>query len=123
MSAGDIDDTNVMGSLYVHPPINFLKCTNNLYIPKKTMMIFHYVSISEGSNGLGLDVVPLNELGVPVADEICRNSDLRECVDPNPLGHDDVGVCILNSLLSFEVPVTWKFSLRQGPFVRFSMTI
>ena len=45
---------------------------------------------------VGLDVVLLNELGVPVADGICRNSNPRECVDANPLGLDDVGMCILN---------------------------
>ena len=67
---------------------------------------------------VGLDVVLLNELGVPVANDICRNSDPRECVDANPLGANDVGVCILNSLLPFKVPVTWRFSLRRWPFRR-----
>ena len=65
-----------------------------------------------------LDVVLLNELGVPVADGICRNSVLRECVDANPLGLDDVGMCILNSLLPLEVPVAWRFSLLQWPLRR-----
>ena len=32
-----------------------------------------------------------------------------------PLGLDDVGVCILNSLLPLEVPLTWRFSLRWWP--------
>ena len=64
---------------------------------------------------MGLDVVLLNKLGVLVADGICRNSNPRECVDTNPLGLDDVGICILNSLLPLEVPVTWRFSLRRWP--------
>ena len=34
---------------------------------------------------VGLDVVLLNEFGVPVADGICRNSNPRDCVDANPL--------------------------------------
>ena len=67
---------------------------------------------------MGLDVVLFNEVGVPVADGICRNSDPRECVDANPLGLDDVGVCILNSLFPFEVPLTWRFSLRRWPLCR-----
>ena len=67
---------------------------------------------------MGLDVVLLNKLGVPVANGICRNSDPCECVDANPLGLDDVGVCILNSSLPLEVPLMWRFSLRQWPFCR-----
>ena len=62
---------------------------------------------------VGLDVILFNELGVPVAHGICRNSEPRECVDANPLGADDVGVCILNSLLPLEFPVMWRFSLRR----------
>ena len=64
---------------------------------------------------VGLDVVILNEFGDPVADDICRKSEPRECVDANPLGLDDVGVCILNSLLPSELPLTWRFSLRRWP--------
>ena len=67
---------------------------------------------------VGLDVVLLNELGVPVANGICRNSDPCECVDANPLGANDIVVCILNSLLPLEVPVTWRFSLRRWPLRR-----
>ena len=67
---------------------------------------------------VGLDVVLLNDLGVPVVDGICRNSDPCDCVDANPLGSSDVGVCILNPLLPLEVPVTWRFSLRRWPFCR-----
>jgi hypothetical protein len=37
-------------------------------------------------------VVLLNDLGVPVANDLCRNSNLRDCVDVNPLGLNDVGV-------------------------------
>ena len=40
------------------------------------------------------------------ADVICRNSDPCECVDANTLGLDDVGVCILDFLLPFEVSLT-----------------
>ena len=67
---------------------------------------------------VGLDVLLLNEAGVPVADGICRNSNPRECVDANPLGLDDVGVCIMNSMLPLEVPATWRFSLRRWPLRR-----
>ena len=52
---------------------------------------------------VGLDVVLLDEAGVPVADGICRKSDPRECVDANPLDLH------LNPL---EVLATWRFSLR-----------
>ena len=34
---------------------------------------------------VGLDVVLLNDLGVPMANGICRNSDPHECVAANPL--------------------------------------
>jgi hypothetical protein len=34
-------------------------------------------------------------------------------VDANPFGPDDVGVCILNSLVPLEIPATWRFSLRR----------
>ena len=64
---------------------------------------------------VGLDVVLVDGNGVSVADGICRNSLPRECIDANPLGDDDVGVCILNSLLPSVVPVTWRFSLRRWP--------
>ena len=62
-----------------------------------------------------LDVIIHKELGVIVADDIYRNSDPYECVDANPLDVNDVGVCIVNSLLLFEVPLTWKFSLNRWP--------
>jgi hypothetical protein len=67
---------------------------------------------------VGLDVVLFNEVVIAVTNDICRNSDPRDCVDANPLGPDDVGVCILNSLVPLEVPVTWRFSLRRWPFRR-----
>jgi hypothetical protein len=53
-----------------------------------------------------------------VANGICRNSDPRDCVDVNSFGPDDVGVCILNSLLPLEVPVTLRFSLCRWPLRR-----
>ena len=62
-----------------------------------------------------LDVVLVNGCGVPVADGVCRNSDPTDCIDANPLGLEDVGVCILNSLLPLEVPPGWRFSLRRWP--------
>ena len=40
---------------------------------------------------MGFDVVLLNELGVLVADGICRNF-LRECVDVDPLDVNNVGM-------------------------------
>jgi hypothetical protein len=50
-----------------------------------------------------------------VADGICKNFESRECVDANPIGDVDVGVCSLNSLLSFENLITRRFSLHQWP--------
>ena len=67
---------------------------------------------------VSLDVLILNEVGVPVVDGICRNFDPRECVDANPLGLHDVGVCIMISMLPLEVPLTWRFFLRRWPFRR-----
>lgn len=64
---------------------------------------------------VGLDVVLLKEFGVPLANDICKNSDPYECVDANPLGLDDIGVCILNSLLPFQAPMMWRFSLHKWP--------
>ena len=48
-----------------------------------------------------------------MADGVCRNSNPTDCIDANPLGEEDVGVCILNSLHPLEVPPGWRFSLRQ----------
>ena len=62
-----------------------------------------------------LDVVLVNGCGIPVADGICRNSNPTDCIDANPLGEEDVGVCILNSLHALEVPAGWRFSLRRWP--------
>jgi len=62
-----------------------------------------------------LDVVLLNACAVPVANGVCRNSNPTDCIDAKPLGEDDVGVCILNSLLPSEVPPSWRFSLRRWP--------
>ena len=50
------------------------------------------------------DVVLLNELGVPVVNGICRNSNPLECIDANPLGLDDVGV-FLEFFASIRGPV------------------
>ena len=51
--------------------------------------------------------------GFPVADGVCENSNPKYCIDANPLGEEDVGVCILNSLDLLEVPPSWRFSLRR----------
>ena len=64
---------------------------------------------------IGLDVVVLNLHGIPIADGVCRNTNPKDCVDAYPLGDDDVGVCILNSLAPAEVPPGWRFSLRRWP--------
>ena len=42
---------------------------------------------------MGFDVL-LNEPGVLVTDDICRNSYLRECVDAKPLDVKDINVFI-----------------------------
>ena len=65
---------------------------------------------------MGFDGILLNKIVVMVKYEICRNFDPRECMDANPLSVDDVGMCILNSLLPIDVPLTWRFSLHQWPF-------
>jgi hypothetical protein len=62
---------------------------------------------------VGIDVVLFNKVGVAVANGICRNSNASDCVDASPLGPDDIGVCILNSLVPLEIPATWRFSLRR----------
>ena len=64
---------------------------------------------------IDLDVVLVNECGVLVADGVLRNSNPTDCIDANPLGEEDVGVCILNSLHPLEVPPGWRFSLRRWP--------
>ena len=62
-----------------------------------------------------LDVILLNACVVPVVNNVCRNLNSTDCIefDANPLGEEDVGVCILNSLLPSEVPPGWRFSLRR----------
>jgi hypothetical protein len=64
---------------------------------------------------VNLDVVLLNDSGVPVAEGICRNTHPHDCVDENPLGPDDVGVMILDSLVHSEMDPTHRFSLRRWP--------
>ena len=39
-----------------------------------------------------------------MANDVCRNSNPKDCIDANPLGKEDIGVCILNSLDPLEVP-------------------
>ena len=64
---------------------------------------------------VNLDVMLLNDNGVVVAEGICRNSHPQDCIDENPLGPDDVGVVILESLVHSEVDPTHRFSLRRWP--------
>lgn len=64
---------------------------------------------------VGLDVILINDAGVSIANGIRRNLFPTECVDANPLGDNDVGVCITNSLMPLEVPQTRRFSLRWWP--------
>jgi hypothetical protein len=67
---------------------------------------------------VGIDVVLFNEVGIAVANGICRNSNASDCVDASSLGPDDVGVCILNSLVPLEILATWRFFLRRWPLRR-----
>jgi hypothetical protein len=62
---------------------------------------------------VNLDVVLLNDIGVVVAEGICRNTHPQDCIDENPLGPEDVGVVILESLVHSEVDPTHRFSLRR----------
>ena len=64
---------------------------------------------------INLDVVLLNDNGVAVAEGICRNTHPQDCIDENPLGPEDVGVMILESLVHSEVDPTHRFSLRRWP--------
>ena len=78
-------------------------------------MTFYCVPDFRREQWVRLDVILLNELDVLVANDTCRNSNPRKCVDANLLDLDDVSVCILNSLLPFEVLLTWRFSLHRWP--------
>lgn len=53
----------------------------------------------------------LTNSGVFVAEGICRNTHLHDCVDQNPLGNGDVGVVILEFLIHFNVHPTWVFAM------------
>src|SRR6202048_558867 len=64
---------------------------------------------------VNLDVLLLNNSGVVVAEGICRNTHPQDCIDQNPLGTDDVGIVILESLVPSEVDPTHRFSLRRWP--------
>src|ERR1700738_5738372 len=64
---------------------------------------------------VNLDVLLLNDSGVAVAEGICRNTHPQNCIDQNPLGTEDVGVVILESLVHSEVNPTHRFSLRRWP--------
>ena len=47
---------------------------------------------------IGLNVIFLNDHGIPIADGVCRNTTAKDCVDANPLGDEDIEVCILKIL-------------------------
>jgi hypothetical protein len=64
---------------------------------------------------MNLDVLLLNDSGVVVAEGICRNTHPHDCIDENPLGPDDVGIVILESLVHSKVDSTHRFSLRRWP--------
>ena len=116
--AGSVDETNVDGaSQYTSSYESFKLHKQSLHIGEGHDDIPLCAGFGR-EQWVGLYVVLLNDVGVPVADGICRNSDPRECVHANSLGLHDVGVCILNSLLPLEVPATWRFSLRRWPLRR-----
>ena len=64
---------------------------------------------------VNLEVVLLNDVGVAVAEGICRNTNPQDCVDEHQLGTDDVGVVIWESLIHSEVDPTQRFSLQRWP--------
>ena len=117
-SAGSVDETNVEGvSQDTSSHESFEVHKQSLHMGEGHDDILLCAGFGR-EQWVGLDVVLLNDVGVPVADDICKNSDPRECVDANPLGLHDVGVCILNSLLPLKVFATWRFSLRRWPLRR-----
>ena len=64
---------------------------------------------------MNLDVAFLNDTGIVVAEGICHNTHPQDCIDENPLGPEDVGVVIFESLVHSEVDPTHRFSLRRWP--------
>jgi hypothetical protein len=117
-SSGSFDDTNVESvSLYTLSPESSEEQDQSQH-PVEVNVAIPLCAGFGREQWVGLDVVLLNDAGVPVANGICRNSNPRDCVDADPLGINDVGVCIMNSLLPLEVPVTWRFSLRRWPLRR-----
>src|ERR1700680_1438927 len=64
---------------------------------------------------VNLDVVLVNDSEVAVAEGICRNTHPQDCIDEHPLGTEDVGVVILESVVHSEVDPTHRFSLRRWP--------
>ena len=55
---------------------------------------------------MNLEVVLVNDSGVAVADGICHNTHLQDCIDENLLGTEDIGVVIFKSLIHSEVDPT-----------------
>ena len=72
---------------------------------------------------VNLEVVLCNESGMPVAEGVCRNTHPHDCVDQNPLGDEDVGVVILESLVHSEVHPTQRFLLRRWPIRNVTMEL
>lgn len=62
-----------------------------------------------------MEVVFVNGRGVAVAEGICRNTHLQNCIDENPFGNVDVGIVIFESFIHSKVDPTHKISLRKWP--------
>lgn len=60
---------------------------------------------------VNLEVVLLNESGVPVAEGVCHNTHPHDCVDQYPLGNKDVGVVIIELFVHSKVHPTQCFLL------------
>ena len=58
----NIDGTNVVVCLWIHPPVDLSKCMNNLSIPGMITMIFHCVLVSGRSIGWDLLLFYLTSL-------------------------------------------------------------
>lgn len=79
------------------------------------------MKVSLESNGLHLMFVLLNNNGALVADGICINYVLHECINAKPLEEEDVGACILKkqiaawSSINVEVFLVLMASLTRFP--------
>ncbi len=64
---------------------------------------------------VNLEVIVVNDSGVVVAEDICRNIHPHDWIDKNQFDYEDVGVVILESLIHFEVGPTQRFYLQRWP--------